>query len=176
MLFTPEYQEQQRQMHKNLPEYGTTGEQYGPMVAQVIDAMGVETVLDYGAGHNLSLLRTLKPQRKFKYSPYDPGVDEYSDRPEPADLVCCIDVLEHIEPECVEDVMDDLESLCRVALFATVHTGPAGKTLPDGRNAHLIQREVDFWLPLFWDRFDIVSLSRRSMAGFEVLAHARTYD
>ena len=173
MLITPEYQEQQRQMHQNPKiNYGTTGEQYGEMVGSIVDTMEINTLLDYGSGHNLSLTRTLKPQRKFTYIPYDPGVEEYSDDPEPADMVACIDVLEHIEPDLIENVMDHLEELTGTVLFATVHTGPAGKNLPDGRNAHLIQEEVEWWLPKFWERFFVQSVTRRSMMGFEVIALA----
>ena len=95
MLYTPEYQEIQRSLHDD-PDYGRMGELYGPMVAGVIDTLQVDTVLDYGCGHNLSLMKNLKPAKKFKYAGYDPMVPEHSDPPDPAELVVCIDVLEHI--------------------------------------------------------------------------------
>lgn len=143
------------------------------MVGSILETMECDSLLDYGSGHNLSLMRSLKPKRKFTYTPYDPGVEEYSDDPEPADMVACIDVLEHIEPENLDNVLDHLEELTGTVLFATVHTGPAAKTLSDGRNAHLIQKEIDFWLPKFWERFYIQSVTRRTMAGFEVIALAQ---
>jgi len=141
------------------------------MVGQIIDTMEIDHLLDYGCGHNLSLRENLNPEREFVYQAYDPGVAEYSDDPVPAQMVACIDVLEHIEPECLESVLDHLEDLTEEILFATVHTGPAGKNLPDGRNAHLIQKDMDWWLPKFWDRFHIHSVNRRGMMGFEVIAH-----
>ena len=176
MLITPEYQEQQRKLHESKKiNYGTTGEKYGETVGQMIDLMEVDTLLDYGCGHNLSLTRTLKPERKFKYSGYDPGVPEYADEPSPAQMVVCIDVLEHIEPECLEDVLDHLEELTEQVLFATVHTGPAGKNLPDGRNAHLIQKQADWWLPKFQERFTLKGFNQRSSTGFEVLCLANNF-
>jgi len=39
--------------------------------------------------------------------PYDPVFPEYGE-PRPADLVCCIDVLEHIEPDLVDNVILEL--------------------------------------------------------------------
>jgi hypothetical protein len=141
----------------------------------MIDMMAIDHLLDYGCGHNLSLQKNLKPRRTFKYQCYDPGVPEYSDDPIPAQMVVCIDVLEHIEPEYLENVLDHLEQLTEQILFATVHTGPAGKILPDGRNAHLIQKPVEWWLPKFTERFQIKGMNARGN-GFEMVLLARDYD
>ena len=141
------------------------------MVGQIIDSMELNSLLDYGCGRRLSLQKNLRPNRPFKYQAYDPGVPEYSGDPTPSELVCCIDVLEHIEPECLTDVLDHLEELTEVVLFATVHTGPAGKNLPDGRNAHLIQQPMEWWLPKFHERFELHSVQRRGSQGFEVIAY-----
>ena len=76
---------------------------------------------------------------EFEYYPFDPAFSEYGE-PKQADLVCCIYVLEHVEPEHLNAVLDDLKRIViKVGLF-TIHTGPAVKTLSDGRNAHLIQK------------------------------------
>lgn len=141
----------------------------------MIDLMAVDHLLDYGCGHNLSLRENLKPVKEFRYQAYDPGVPEYADDPVPAEMVVCIDVLEHIEPECLEDVLDHLESLTERVLFCTVHTGPAGKVLPDGRNAHLIQKPSEWWLPKFMDRFILQGFHTRGN-GFEVVCVANNYD
>ena len=87
-------------------------------------------------------------------------------------MVACIDVLEHVEPQCLESVLDDLKRLTkRVGLF-TVHTEPAKKTLPDGRNAHLIQQPPSWWLPKFLSRFDLVVFQRMPQ-GFWVAVEAK---
>jgi hypothetical protein len=141
----------------------------------MIDLMEIDHLLDYGCGHNLSLMETLKPTRDFRYQGYDPGVPEYAGDPIPADMVVCIDVLEHIEPECLDDVLDHLEALVERVLFATVHTGPAGKNLPDGRNAHLIQEPPEWWLPKFMERFELQGFNSRGNTGFEVVCIANDY-
>lgn len=170
MLITPEYIEQQQAMHKGNSGYGSTGSMYGDTVSQMIDQMEIDHVLDYGAGHNLSLKDHLKPEREFRYQAYDPGVEELSGLPEPAEMVVSFDVLEHIEPECVEEVMDHLEELTEKILFCSICYIPAMKTLPDGRNAHLIQKDMDWWLPKFWERFQLQGVHRRGSDGFEVIA------
>lgn len=148
-----------------------TGQQYGAMVSSMLDKLELDTLLDYGCGSNLSLTKTLKPKRPFTYHGYDIGVPKYADPPVPAQMVVCIDVLEHIEPECLESVMDHLEELTEVVLFATVHMGPSTKVMDDGRNAHLIQQPMAWWLPKFSDRFDIQTAQITSQTGFFVIAN-----
>jgi hypothetical protein len=43
--------------------------------------------------------------------------------------------------------------------------GPAGKTLPDGRNAHLIQKPSSWWLPKLSAHFDVLHLETHDMMG-----------
>ena len=175
MLISPEYQEQQREMHGN-PNYGMASVQYAPMVAELID-MGAREILDYGCGkgrlgETLRQIRedTGKPEHAFRLYQYDPGIEGLDEPPEPAELVCCIDVLEHVEPDCLDDVLDDLRRVTKRMGFFTIHTGPAQKTLPDGRNAHLIQADFRFWLPKLWDRFEVATMTHTDN-GFYVICH-----
>lgn len=89
-------------------------------------------------------------------------------------MVACIDVLEHIEPDCLEAVLDDLRRLTEGVLFASVHTGPAFKTLSDGRNAHLTQQSAGWWLPKFCERFDLQSFQMTHEQGFYVIGYAKS--
>jgi hypothetical protein len=134
--------------------------------------MEIDHLLDYGCGKNLSLTKTLTPKRPFKYQAYDIGVQEYCSEPVPAEMVACIDVIEHIEPDYLEDVLDHIEELTERILFMSVHTGPAGKVLDDGRNAHLIQQPLQWWLPKLWDRFSIHSVQVPNQSEFWVIAHS----
>lgn len=143
------------------------------MVSEIIDRVEIDHLLDYGCGSNLSLTQTLRPQRDIKYQGYDIGVPEYSGDPVPAEMVTCIDVLEHIEPEYLDNVLDHLEDLTEVVLFASVHMGPAGKTLSDGRNAHLTQEPIEWWLPKFMERFSIQTVQVVSPVEFFVIANNR---
>ena len=160
MLITEAYREQQKALHAK-GNYGVASAAYAPKVGALIEKFEANTVLDYGAGSKLTLIRTISEQRlakrKFTYIPYEPAVEQYSKPPEPADLVVCLDVLEHIEPDCLDDVLDDLKRVTAKAGFFTIATGPAAKILPDGRNAHLIQEPAQWWLPRLTDRFTLQS-------------------
>lgn len=170
MLLTDAYREEQKILHSR-GNYGTASLQYGQIVSDIINKSGALTVLDYGCGSKQSLRKVLCPAHDVLYRGYDPAVDEYAVEPKPSDLVVCIDVLEHIEPECLDDVLDHLKSLSPKLAFLTVHTGPAGKTLSDGRNAHLIQQPSSWWLPKIIERWDLDRF-QRTKRGFSVLCQS----
>lgn len=173
-LFSDEYKRQQEFLH-DTTNYGTAGQYYGPVVEQIIEKLEVTHLLDYGCGRRMGLLKNLHPKKPLKYQGYDPcaGDPELATAPIPAQMVCCIDVLEHIEPVYLDNVLDHLASLTEVVAFMTIHTEPAMKTLPDGRNAHLTQKPMEWWAPKFFERFDVQSLQRHHDNGFWCIAYAK---
>jgi len=152
MLITPEYQKEQRELHESNPGYGMASVKFAPMVDDFIRQLHVPTLLDYGAGKGRLAENLTEPVRVTEY---DPGIKEKAICPAgPFRFVVCIDVLEHIEPECLEDVLDDLQAKTKNHLLATVHCGPAKKVLSDGRNAHLTQQPASWWMLKFCTRFE----------------------
>jgi hypothetical protein len=168
MLITPEYRAEQERLHAT-GKYGTASLQYGETVSHLVEATGAKTLLDYGCGSMQNLKTVLNCD--VLYQGYDPAVPQFSVK-EPSDLVVCIDVLEHIEPDLLDNVLDDLLMLTDKWAFFTVHTGPAVKTLSDGRNAHLIQKPPAWWLPRLMQRWDLHSF-QANRQGFTVLLRAR---
>src|SRR5574343_713777 len=152
-LISEHYREQNRQLHAQNEHYGTGGAKHIENVLYLCEVNGCKTVLDYGCGKGL-LVKALK-EKGLDAKGYDPAVDEFSERPDPADLVICTDVLEHIEPERLSAVLDDLASLTKRAVFLLVSTVPAKKILPDGRNAHLCLRSAEEWRKDLEKRFTV---------------------
>jgi hypothetical protein len=105
------------------------------------------TVLDYGCGPtNLAeTSRRFFPDHRLSFSSYDPGIPGKDTLPQPADLVVCTDVLEHVEPDKIDAVLSHLFHLARRAAFVVIALRPAEKRLPDGRNAHLIIDNAVWW-------------------------------
>ena len=167
-----DYRRMQEKLHEN-PNYGVASLQYAPIVAKIMQQTGITEVLDYGAGKGRlgQSLRTMLPA-PLAIHHYDPGVPEWSGRPRPCGFVCCIDVLEHIEPDFLDNVLDDLQSLVERAGFFTVHIGAAIKVLPDGRNADLIEQAADWWLRRLMSRFNLVVFQRMPQ-GFWVLVERK---
>jgi len=168
---SPEYLAQQKELHLN-PTYGLASLGFAPVVKELMARHDVRSLSDYGAGKQ-NLLRGLQKlgATGFDYFPYDPAFPEYGE-PKPADLVCCIDVLEHIEPAFLDAVLQELRAITVKRGFFSVNCTPAMKFLPDGRNAHLIQEPVSWWLPRLREHFEISQLQELPN-GFWILAEPK---
>lgn len=173
-LISEDYRREQAALHAT-GRYGTAAQGHGGVVKELLNASGATSLLDYGCGSRQSLLLGLKLGANVAYEGYDPAVPAYSRAPVPAELVVCIDVLEHIEPDLLDAVLDDLASLCDPYGYFTIHSGPARKVLSDGRNAHLTQQGADWWLPKLKTRFEILE-SRQHMRGLTVLVRSLRSD
>ena len=172
-MISEAYREEQETLHKN-PNYGVASVGYAPLVSEIINKFQVTDVLDYGAGKG-RLAHSLDVDHQIQMHMYDPAIHDWSHKPEPHELVACIDVLEHIEPEYLDDVLDDLKRLTeRLGVF-TIHTGKAKKVLSDGRNAHLIQEPVEWWLPKIMERFTLKSMNS-NQSGFYVVVKNVNYN
>lgn len=161
MNYTSTYKQLQEQLHSDHPEYGTSGAKYADYVLQLSQSIKTRDILDYGCGKS-----TLQKSLPFPIHQYDPFIAEFSYPPHPAALVVCTDVLEHIEPMYLEDVLQDIARLTLQMAFIQVATRPAKKVLADGRNAHLIQQSMQWWIPKLMTYFDIQNISNQSNAGF----------
>lgn len=156
MLISDGYRQLNAELHESNTGYGTSGAKWGMHVNRLALDIGAKTILDYGCGKG-----TLKeklgrivftgldgpracPYEILEYDPAVPGKDEHV---AVADLVVCGDVLEHIEPDCLYSVLDDIARIAKKAVFFVVATEAAQKILSDGRNAHLIIEKSEWWLP-----------------------------
>ncbi len=151
-LISNEYRDMQAKLHEN-PDYGVASTFFAPIVDDVIQMFNITSLLDYGAG-KCRLKDSIKSE--VTYTPYEPSNPLWSQTPEPNEFVTCIDVLEHIEPELLDNVLDDLKRVVDKYGLFTIHTGPALKVLPDGRNAHLIQQPLEWWNKHLSTRFTVV--------------------
>jgi hypothetical protein len=154
-LITDNYLDLNKQLHEQNQYYGTQGVKYLGDVIKLASMFQTQDILDYGCGKS-----TLALNLPFTIKQYDPAIPKYANPPREADIVVCTDVIEHIEPWCLDEVLDHLQALTRKACFISGCTVPARKTLPDGRNAHLIQKPGRWWMERLWDRFDVLSYTQ----------------
>ena len=139
MLITAEYAALNAEHHRLCASYGVRGGNAANLV-HVAEQMGTRDVLDYGCGKG-----NLSRQMPWQIKEYDPAIPGKEHQAEPADIVICRDVLEHVEPECLEAVLADLARCVKRMGFFSMATGPSWDVLPDGRNAHLIQQPIEWW-------------------------------
>lgn len=158
MLISDSYRELNRRLHRD-PNYGTTGRKLAKRILNFYDSTDI---LDYGCGK-----MTLEEALGFKIKNYDPAVEGF-EIAEAAEVVVCTDVLEHIEPEFLEEVLKDLRRLAKKFCYMTIASRPAKKFLEDGRNAHLIQKDYIWWAQRIGRHFEIEGVMIWPN-GFEVL-------
>jgi 2-polyprenyl-3-methyl-5-hydroxy-6-metoxy-1,4-benzoquinol methylase len=139
-LISTEYRSLNSQLHRENLAYGVGGGKHAERVLKLAESIKTTSILDYGCGKGY-----LAKAIPFPIWEYDPAVQGKQDSPRPADLVVCTDVLEHIEPEKLAYVLHDLARCVKQVGYFTIHTQAAKKTLPDGRNTHLIQHGEDWW-------------------------------
>jgi hypothetical protein len=154
-LISDSYRSLNEHLHKQNGAYGGGGQRHFHEVMEIAKNLGTTDILDYGCGKS-----TLSTQFPFSIKQYDPAIPRFSALPDPADLVVCTDVLEHIEPELIGNVMQHLRDLTKKAIFVVVSTGVSLKDLPDGRNAHLLVESPRWWMNCFFDYFDVVSYTK----------------
>src|SRR5690348_9815155 len=110
---TPEYQALNAQLHMERPDYGTTGQYYYRRVRALAREVGAKTILDYGCGK-----ATMSGHLGgYDVREYDPDIEGKEALPDPADLLVCTDVLEHIEPDLLDGVLDHFQALAKKALL-----------------------------------------------------------
>lgn len=156
MRITDDYKQLNKLLHDLNPEYGSDGGQYfAPLIRAVCVDNSFREILDYGCGKG-SLARSLT-DIDVKVTEYDPAIPGKDHDPDPCELVVCIDVLEHVEPECIDDVLGHIAACATKAAYFVIDVLPAQKTLPDGRNAHLLVKDPEWWCNKLEETFRLLS-------------------
>ena len=99
---------------------------------------------------------------------YDPGRPDTNQNPLPAEFVICLDVLEHVEPDHIDAVLDDLKRVVLKRGIFNIALKPALRALPDGRNAHILLQPSEWWKDKLEQRFKLLKYSD-SPYGVKVL-------
>lgn len=140
-------------------EWGVTGWGHAPAVHKIMQAQGLTTLLDYGSGFGRLGHWFAKNAGHIDLREYEPGIPKRAGAPQAAQMVACIDVMEHVEPDCVEAVLDHIQSLAQHRVYFNISLRLAGRKLSDGRNAHLTIQPLEWWcdhLKKRWKQKDIV--------------------
>lgn len=169
MLITESYRQQNNALH-SMPEYGTMGKYHAKGILRMINQVGAKTFLDYGCGKGTLVEELQKLSNDLPLiQMYDPAIYEYSAPAHPADFVACTDVLEHIEPECLDEVLKDIARVTNKIGYLSVAHRAALKVLPDGRNAHLIQEPFAWWKEKIAGLFEIIDESESTKTSIFIV-------
>jgi hypothetical protein len=152
MLISPEYRALNEQLHREKVNWGSGASEEVSWIAGYI--RGFDSVLDYGCGKGRLTIGCPDFRR------YDPCVPVFAAEPYAADLVMCQKTLEHVEPECVDAVLDHLKELANKRVLIKVSTFETDLKLADGSSPHRTVQDADWWLDKFLLRWRLVYAER----------------
>lgn len=140
-LISDYYREQNERLLAS-GDCGGGGYKWIPRIRTLVDDHDVTGILDYGCG--LGTLKEQYPER-IPIEEYDPAIPGKAHPPTPHDLLVCTDVLEHVEPDLLGNVIDHLHSCTLALALVTIALRESNKSFPDGTNVHLLIEGADFW-------------------------------
>lgn len=153
--------EQYKEMHKDKNLYaGSALTIHKDNIRQYLT--NCKTILDYGCGKAIQYHKE-KLHETYFYgimpSLYDPAVEEYSILPQGKfDAVICTDVLEHIEEQDVGEIIKQIYSKAEKFVYLGICNTLADSFLPDGRNAHVTLKSLDWWVKQTLPHANILTL------------------
>lgn len=144
-MISKDYQEQLRIGHKN-PKW-MKGQISLPLaIKNFLIEYQASSVLDFGCSQG-GLVRNIQQEfPNMLAKGYDPGIPEFEVLPaDQFDVIVSTDVLEHVEPDSIDQTLTIIGQKFSRACYLIIASYPAKKSLPDGRNAHLIIENFDWW-------------------------------
>ena len=126
-----------------------------PKYEGTLKKLNVHTILDYGCANGKFKIHMDKNKPSYLVYEYDPGIRGKDIDPVPADFIVCCDVMEHVEPHCLDNVLNHLKSLVVKGGYFNISTKKAITVLSDGTNAHKIVQDGEWWVEKFKEYFDV---------------------
>lgn len=166
-MIRDEYKKQLKETRDGWEGWGSSAvRNAGPEIVRYLNKhKEIITVLDFGCGTGVlgDYVRE-NVDRQLVWTEYDPSVEGKDTIPEGVfDLIITVDVMEHIEPESLDETMDWI----RQHGWRQYHHIDCNETrdrLPDGRDVHLIVES-----PLWWK----TTLEHRSWVLMEYHTHEK---
>lgn len=177
-LASEAYAAQLKKLHSDSQAFGVgnvTAKHY-PLIKGLIQKKNYGSVLDYGCGKGHFIKYAKESMPGLRVEGFDVASDEYAVLPsDQFDLVVCLDVMEHVEFGALSNVLATIRDRTAKTFICSVANYPAGKVLPDGRNAHVTQMPFGYWFSLFSGFFRVDQFIRTGNAeGLFVCSKLKT--
>ena len=143
MSYSDSYKETLKELHKS-KAFGNKSS-IPQEVIECIEKYQVTSILDFGCGKGNFLIALKEQYPDIETVGFDPGNEIFSVLPDKVDMIYSSDVLEHIEPDHLIDTLVDLKTRCSKVMYHLIACHPAKRGMSDGRNAHLIIENPDWW-------------------------------
>lgn len=141
------------------PECGREKAMHAPMVSEIINRLQVTELLDYWCGRAW-LVQSIKAAHQVKIQCYDPAMPGFAGEAIPMQMVACVDVLQDVEPQCLDVVLDDLERVLGVVGYFAI------------RQEENDARDLAWWMDRLMVRFRLQTL-QVIPTGFFAIVYAK---
>tara|TARA_B110000977_G_C11070843_1_gene489484 strand:+ start:2365 stop:2862 length:498 start_codon:yes stop_codon:yes gene_type:complete len=141
--------------------WGGSSKAHSNKIIEIAEKNKCFDALDYGSSdHGACLKRHFHRNHpgKLLFYEYDPAIPSKSALPQRTDMLVCTDVLEHIEPELLDNVLNHMKDCMIKCGYFVISTIPAYQILADGRNAHLILEDKEWWKAKLQRYFEVESM------------------
>jgi SAM-dependent methyltransferase len=143
MTVTADYAESLKKLHES-KAFGNRAN-IPTEVIRCIEEYNIQSILDFGCGKGNVVTALKETYPNLKVYGYDPGREGFDALPDNVDMIISTDVLEHVEPNLLNETLLDLAKRTNKVMYHLIACHPAKKCLPDGRNAHLIVETPEWW-------------------------------
>lgn len=111
--------------------------------------LDAETILDWGAGEGLLQREFVRNGtiENFDFKEYDPCIiGKDKKRPDKADLVTCINVLEYVEDSCLKGVIYEIVNRALKGLYIVISLVDDGQELAPETRAMRREKTAEWWV------------------------------
>ena len=168
-----EYSTLMSQMHSDKATFGGDIKAFR-VIDRLIIKYKIKSIIDYGCGKGDLMFNIREKYPKIEVFGFDPGNPDFAILPtKQYQMIITSDVMEHIEPRFLNNVLEHINSLFTDIGYFYIATSPSKKDFSNGRNAHLIVAGPDYWREkiekkidgkIIWE--DIVERSFTSKGNF----------
>lgn len=146
-IISREYATLNKRLHEERFDYGASATEWVPHIVDLARRNDSKVIFDYGCGKGTLKTGIAKVAPEFTVLEFDPAIEGKDKIPSgKPDLLVALDVMEHIEPDYLNAVLATMRRIRPQAVFLSIATMAANKTLPDGRNAHIIVQPPEWWI------------------------------
>ena len=168
-----EYSTLMSQIHSDKVNFGGDIKAFR-VIDRLIIKYKIKSIIDYGCGKGDLIFNIKEKYPEIEVFGFDPGNPDFAILPtKQYQMIITSDVMEHIEPRFLNNVLEHINSLFTDIGYFYIATSPSKKDLSNGRNAHLIVAGPDYWREkiekkidgkIIWE--DIVERSFTSKGNF----------
>lgn len=139
------------ELHQSNKHYGTAAKHRKKEIVDFCKKVGNREILDYGCGKGMLKQVLGSKYVVHEFDPAIPGKDQLNPRKYP--VVVCVDVMEHVEPVYIQEVLFHLKELTESGIYFAISLKRGTRRMADGSFAHKSVFNAAWWFEVLSAHF-----------------------